>query len=95
MAKTFLGTLNIDGKPAVPGTKYLRAMGLKHCPRIGIGDTQPWKDITWDIIDDVLVASSNILLDVDWQVLNFYCLSSGRIVNIDHCLLYTSPSPRD
>lgn len=84
MAKIFLGTLNIDGKPAVPGTKYGRAMGLQHSPRIGIGDTQPWKDITWDIIGDVLVASYNVLLDVDWQVLNFFCLSGGRLVNIDH-----------
>ena len=70
MAKTFLGTLNINGKPAVPGTKYGRAMGLQHSPRISIGDTKPWKDITWDIIGDVLVASYNVLLDVDWQVLN-------------------------
>lgn len=84
MTKVSFGTLRIDGKPAAPRVKYIRAMALEYCPGIGLCDTTPGKEIGWTMVDDVFVATSNILLDVDWQVLNFYKLSAGRMMVIDN-----------
>lgn len=71
--KRKFGTIYLDGEPVPPGTEY-PGNGQK----IEIRDTVPGKEITWILVNGMLVADRNILTFVSWDALNENHLVFGQ-----------------
>ena len=71
-----LGSLYLDGRPANAETEY------KPSQAISIGETIPGKEISWVVVNNMLVADRCILFGVSWDDLNANGLVFGKEVSI-------------
>ena len=71
-----MGSLYLDGRPAEIGLAY------KPGKTISIGETIPGKEISWVVVNNILIADRCILTDVSWDDLNAQNLVFGKEVTI-------------
>ena len=77
------GSIYIDGKPVAPCTT-LPKFDPTNPPKIELGNTVPDMEISWIVVDDRLIADSNILRNVSWNLLDKSELTTGKDIQIDN-----------
>ena len=78
MANTIkLGSLYLDNRPIETGTQYVPGQAIK------IGDTITDKEISWVVVNGVLISDRCILTNVSWDELNTNELVFGKEITID------------
>ena len=71
-----MGSLYLDGRPAEIGLAY------KPGKTISIGETIPGKEISWVVVNNMLIADRCILTEVSWDDLDAQSLVFGKGVSI-------------
>lgn len=73
------GSVYIDETPCEPGTQLSECVGLQS---IKIGDSDI-KMIPWVVVDNILVAQRDVLIDVSWETLEANGLIDGKDIFVD------------
>lgn len=76
------GTIYVNGIPVPPGT-VLTKYDSYNPPKIQLGDTVPGMEISWILVENRLIADSNILFHVSGDILSASELMMGKDIRID------------
>ena len=71
-----LGSLYLDGQPVEIGADYAPGQSIE------VGKTIPGKEISWVVVNEMLIADRCILTNVSWNDLNAQNLVFGKEVTI-------------
>ena len=69
------GSLCLDGFPVNVGTEYKPGQAIK------IGETTPGKEISWVVVNNLLIADHSILTGISWDDLNANGLVFGKEIS--------------
>ena len=72
-----LGSLYLDGQPVEIGADYAPGQSIE------VGKTIPGKEISWVVVNEMLIADRCILTNVSWNDLNACNLIFGKCIIIE------------
>ena len=72
-----LGSLYLDGQPVEIGADYAPGQSIE------VGKTIPGKEISWVVVNEMLIADRCILTHVSWNDLNACNLIFGKCIIIE------------
>ena len=72
-----LGSLHLDGQPIKMGADYAPGQSIE------VGETISGKEISWVVVNEMLIADRCVLTNVSWDDLNANNLIFGKDITID------------